>query len=159
DEAIYAIRPDTTPNMVNFFYGHGYNMVYSASSLEYYFTGEAGKRRMRLASLRPASRLAQLKPDRIVRPKVRKRFPGPAFWNAQLVTDAAGRAVAKVTFPDSLTTWRATLRGATRDTLVGAATMKTIVRKNLILRLAVPRFFTQGDEVVISTIVHNYLQN
>ena len=34
---------------------------------------------------------------------------------------------------------------------------KTIVRKNLILRLAVPRFFVQGDEVVISALVHNYL--
>ncbi len=35
--------------------------------------------------------------------------------------------------------------------------LKTIVRKNLILRLAVPRFFVQGDEVVISALVHNYL--
>jgi uncharacterized protein YfaS (alpha-2-macroglobulin family) len=33
------------------------------------------------------------------------------------------------------------------------------VRKNLIMRLAVPRFFVQGDEVVISGIVHNYLQD
>ena len=32
-----------------------------------------------------------------------------------------------------------------------------IVRKNLMVRLAVPRFFRQGDEVVVSTIVHNYL--
>ena len=40
---------------------------------------------------------------------------------------------------------------------MGSATLKTIVRKNLILRLAVPRFFVQGDEVVISALVHNYL--
>ncbi len=40
---------------------------------------------------------------------------------------------------------------------MGGATLKTIVRKNLILRLAVPRFFVQGDEVVISALVHNYL--
>jgi alpha-2-macroglobulin len=40
---------------------------------------------------------------------------------------------------------------------VGSATLKTIVRKNLILRLAVPRFFVQGDEVVVSALVHNYL--
>jgi hypothetical protein len=40
---------------------------------------------------------------------------------------------------------------------VGAATLKTVVRKNLILRLSVPRFFVQGDEVVISALVHNYL--
>ncbi len=31
------------------------------------------------------------------------------------------------------------------------------MRKNLILRLAVPRFFMQGDEVTISALVHNYL--
>ena len=40
---------------------------------------------------------------------------------------------------------------------MGGAIAKTIVRKNLILRLAVPRFFVQGDEVMISALVHNYL--
>jgi uncharacterized protein YfaS (alpha-2-macroglobulin family) len=112
---------------------------------------------MRLAELRPASRLAQLKPERMVEPKVRKAFPDTAFWAADVVTGADGRARAKVEFPDSLTTWRATARGATPETKVGSATLKTIVRKNLILRLAAPRFFVQGDEVVISAIVHNYL--
>ena len=94
-----------------------------------------------------------------MQPKIRKAFPDTAFWAADLVTDAAGHAQAKVDFPDSLTTWRATARGVTPDTKVGAATLKTIVRKNLILRLAVPRFFVQGDEVVISALVHNYLAN
>ena len=112
---------------------------------------------MRLAALRDPSRLAQLKPDRMVQPKVRKAFPDTAFWAADLVTDAAGKAQAKVEFPDSLTTWRATARGVTADTRVGGAITKTIVRKNLILRLAVPRFFVQGDEIVISALVHNYL--
>ncbi len=112
---------------------------------------------MRLAELRPESRLAQLKPERLVQPKVRKAFPDTAFWAADVVTDSAGQARAKVEFPDSLTTWRATARGVTPDTKVGGATLKTIVRKNLILRLAVPRFFVQGDEVVVSALVHNYL--
>ena len=157
DEAIYGIRKDFTPDPVTFFFGRDFNAVYTSDSLNYYFNGEAGKRRMRLAQLRPASRLAQLKPERLVQPKVRKAFPDTAFWAATLVTDNAGHARAKVEFPDSLTTWRATARGATPDTKVGAATLKTIVRKNLILRLAVPRFFVQGDEVTISALVHNYL--
>jgi uncharacterized protein YfaS (alpha-2-macroglobulin family) len=127
------------------------------SSLQYYFHGEAGKRRMRLAELRPPSRLAQLKPERLAEPKVRKVFPDTAFWAADLVTDSAGRAQARLEFPDSLTTWRATARGVTADTKVGSAVQKTIVRKNVILRLAIPRFFVQGDEVVISALVHNYL--
>ena len=93
----------------------------------------------------------------MVQPKIRKAFPDTAFWATDITTDGSGHARAKVEFPDSLTTWRATARGATPDTKAGAAMMKTIVRKNLILRLAVPRFFVQGDEVVISALVHNYL--
>jgi len=159
DEAIYSVRRDDTQNILSFFYGRDYNRVFTQCSLEYYFSGEAGKRRMQLAQLRPRSRLAQLKPERLVQPKVRKAFPDTAFWAANLVTDSAGHAHAKVEFPDSLTTWRATARGITPETKVGGATLKTLVRKNLILRLAVPRFFVQGDEVVISALVHNYLQD
>jgi hypothetical protein len=157
DEAIYGIRKDMTPDLVSVFYQNAWNRVFTDISLDYYFNGEAGKRRMRLAELRPASRLAQLKPDRLVQPKVRKAFPDTAFWAADLTTDASGHAHAKVDFPDSLTTWRATTRGVTAATSVGSATLKTIVRKDLILRLVVPRFFVQGDEVVISALVHNYL--
>lgn len=157
DEAIYAIRPDTMQDMVSFFFGHEYNSVFTSNSLDYYFNGEAGKRRMQLAGLRPASKLAQLKPERLVKPKTRKLFPDTAFWNPVLTTDANGKATARVALPDTLTTWRATARGIAPGNKVGSATLKTIVRKNLILRLAVPRFFTQGDEVVISALVHNYL--
>ncbi|PYT29807.1 MAG: alpha-2-macroglobulin, partial [Acidobacteria bacterium] len=138
DEAIYAIRRDSMPEMINFFFGREWNSVFTESSLNYYFSGEAGKRRMRLAELRPPSRLAQLKPERLVQPKVRKAFPDTAFWAADIITDASGHAQAKVPFPDSLTTWRATARGITPDTKVGNSVLKTIVRKNLILRLAVP---------------------
>ncbi len=157
DEAIYGIRKDMTEDVLTFFYGHDYNRVYTDSSLEYYFNGEAGKRRMRLADLRPPSRLAQLKPERLVQAKIRKAFPDTTFWAAEVTTDASGHARTKVDFPDSLTTWRATARAATLDTRVGGAVLKTIVRKNLILRLAVPRFLVQGDEVVVSALVHNYL--
>src|SRR5205807_3038751 len=40
---------------------------------------------------------------------------------------------------------------------VGSAVDRVIVRKNVMVRLAVPRFFRQGDDVTVSTIVHNYL--
>ncbi len=159
DEAIYAIVKDTTPDLLTTFYGRDYNSVLSENSLTYYFTGEAGTRRMRLAALRPSTRLAQLKPQQLVRPKVRKYFPDTAFWASDITTDAQGHARAQLTFPDSLTTWRATARASSLDDRYGSAVLKRIVRKNLIIRLAVPRFFIQGDEVVVSALVHNYLQN
>ena len=158
DEAIYAIRRDTHARSADLLLRprlepRGSPRIRSS----YFFNGEAGKRRMQLAQLRAPGKLAQLKPERLVQPKIRKAFPDTAFWAADLVTDSTGHAHAKVEFPDSLTTWRATARGVTPDTKVGAAVLKTIVRKNLILRLVVPRFFVQGDEVVISALVHNYL--
>jgi alpha-2-macroglobulin len=157
DEAIYSIRRDSTQDIFRFFYGRIWNVVNTESSLSYEFHGEAGKRRMVLASLRPRTSFAQLKPERLVQPNVRKAFPDTALWLADLTTDASGRARTRLNFPDALTTWRATARGITADTRVGSAVQKTIVRKNLILRLSTPRFFTEGDEVSIGGLVHNYL--
>ena len=157
DEAIYGIRKDTTPDIFRSFYGPGYNAVNTANSLSYYFNGEAGKRRMQLAAMHRRQALAQLKPDRLVAPKIRKLFPDTAFWLANLKTDGSGRGTAQFAFPDSITTWRATVRGVTSDTRVGSTVQKTIVRKNVILRMVAPRFFATGDEVTISAVVHNYL--
>jgi uncharacterized protein YfaS (alpha-2-macroglobulin family) len=159
DEAIYAIRPDTNGNPHDYFYGPAYDRVSLDSSLNFYFSGQAGKKQMFLAfhgNANPRA-LAQLKPEALVQPKVRKLFPDTALWQPDVHTDASGRAEAQLTFPDSLTTWRATVRGVTLDTKVGLATNTVIVRKNLMVRLAVPRFFRQGDEVTVSAIVHNYL--
>jgi len=159
DEAIYAIRPDSTQDVLKFFYGRTFNRVGTDSSLAYYFYGQAGKKQMQLAAVREGRRgLAQLKPERLVQPRVRKAFPDTAFWVADARTDASGRVQVRFNFPDSLTTWRTTARGITQDSRVGSATDKVVVRKNIMLQLAVPRFFRQGDEVTVSGIVHNYLK-
>ena len=157
DEAIYAIRPETTSDILKFFYGRAFNRVTTDSSLSYYFHGEAGKKQMRLANVKKHSWLAQIKPERLVEPKVRKAFPDTAFWVADVETGPDGKAAVKFAFPDSLTSWRATARGITADSKVGSALERVTVRKNVMVRLAVPRFFRQGDEVTISAIVHNYL--
>ncbi len=159
DEAIYAIAPESSGDIHHFFYATVYDRVSTEASLSYYFNGEAGKKQMFLAwQSKNRTALAQLKPSAaLVEPKVRENFPDTALWLADVRTDAKGRAHAELNFPDSLTTWRATVRGVTSDTKVGSAVDRVIVRKNLMVRLAVPRFFRQGDEVVVSTIVHNYL--
>jgi uncharacterized protein YfaS (alpha-2-macroglobulin family) len=159
DEAIYAIRPDNTTDILKFFYGRVFNHVNTDSSLTYYFHGEAGKKQMKLTDVRRRNWLAQIKPERLVQPKIRKAFPDTAFWVADVKTGADGKASVKFSFPDSLTAWRATARGITADSKVGSTVEKVIVRKNVMVRLVVPRFFRQGDEVTISAIVHNYLPN
>ena len=120
DEAIYAIVKDSTPDLIDVFYGREENSVRTIDSLTYYFSGEAGTRRMQLAALRPRTRLAQLKPEQLVKPKVRKYFPDTTFWAADITTDSNGHAQAQFAFPDSLTTWRATARGSSVDDRYGS---------------------------------------
>ena len=156
DEALYGVAPDTTPAIDKAFYGRIYDRVQTDSSLNYYFYGSAGKRAMPLAQLR-RSTLAQVKPPNLTDPRVRKAFPDTALWLATLTTDEQGKATTRLQFPDSITAWRATARGVTADTRVGGAVNRVITRKDLILRLAAPRFLTDGDEVTVSAIVNNYL--
>ncbi|MCK5083218.1 MAG: alpha-2-macroglobulin, partial [Candidatus Omnitrophica bacterium] len=90
------------------------------------------------------------------KPTLRQDFRSTVIWQPTIVTDANGRATVKVTFPDSLTTWRATARSITRATDVGNTTHETRTKKDVIVRLQAPRFFTERDEVTISANVHNY---
>lgn len=157
DEAIYAIKPETAGSIVNAFYGRVYSQVSTDSSLSYYFNGQAGKRKMQLASVRTSKSMAQLKPERLVQPKIRKAFPDTAYWVADIRTGSNGQATVRFDYPDAITSWRATARGVTQDTMVGSAVTNAIVRKNIMVRLVVPRFFRRGDEITLSTIVQNYL--
>src|SRR6185295_7187627 len=99
-----------------FFYGTTYNRVTTTSSLSYFFNGSSGKRQMRLAELRSSSALGQIKPEKLLQPKVRKAFPDTAIWLADVKTNENGQATVRVDFPDALTTWRATARAVTEDT-------------------------------------------
>jgi alpha-2-macroglobulin len=91
-------------------------------------------------------------------PKVRKAFPDTAYWNPNVRTGPDGHAKVEFNFPDALTTWRTTIRAMTDDGKAGGVVTRVLVRKNLIVRLAAPRFFRQGDEVTLRVIAHNYLE-
>ena len=88
---------------------------------------------------------------------VRTNFADTAFWAGSITTDATG--IAEVTFPmpENLTTWKINAWGMGHGTNVGEGHAEVMTRKNVILRLQAPRFFTQKDEVVLSANVHNYL--
>src|SRR5258706_12260718 len=86
DEAIYAVRPETTPDIFKFFYGRASNRISTSSSLSYYFQGESGKHPIQRTDLRSRRNLAQLKPETLVQPKVRKAFPDTALWLSNITT-------------------------------------------------------------------------
>lgn len=88
-------------------------------------------------------------------PVVREEFPDTAFWEARLVTDADGRARVTVPIPDSLTTWQVEVRGLSADTRVGQAQLDLVTTKDLLVRPVTPRFFVQGDHVLVAAVVQN----
>ena len=176
DEAVYAIKPDNTPEITSFFYGQRWNAVNTSSSLNFRFHSvssevddmmfdevEAGNAVQSAPMRSGRAQKALIEKDGmnmtgpLVAATVRKDFRDQMFWTPSVRTDRNGYATVPVTFPDNLTTWRITARGITRATQVGQATAEVIARKDLLVRMETPRFITQGDELVIATNVHNYL--
>ena len=158
DEAVYAIRPDETPDPVRFFYRREYSRVGHDVLARLLLHGLL---RLRATAAGGATRrpftLADFKGDKQVQPQVRKEFPDAIYWIGDLVTDARGQAKVSIKYPDALTTWRLTARAVTPDTQAGAAVARTTTTKDLIVRVITPRFLTEGDQVVLPTIAHNYL--
>lgn len=134
DESIYAIRPEYVQDIRKFFYSERPNNVSTICSFPEEYSGGPNK----------------------IEPRVRKDFRDTAAWFPNLVTDKNGEAVAKFKMPDNLTTWRATVRGVSLQAQVGWILQKTVSSQDLIVRLALPRFYNQNDESDVSCIVHNY---
>ncbi|MDO5113054.1 MAG: alpha-2-macroglobulin family protein [Planctomycetia bacterium] len=88
---------------------------------------------------------------------VRTNFADTAFWKTSLRTDENGEAEITFPMPENLTTWKVCAWGMGKNARVGKAQAELITRKNLILRMQVPRFMTTSDEIVLSANVHNYL--
>ena len=143
DEAIYAIEPDTTTPILDFFYSHRENRVRTSDSMPQIYLSDPDKAGAPLGD-------AQMKI------RVRKRFLDTAYWNPSIVTDANGEARVSFSFPDNLTTWRATVRGITASTMCGQAVSSVISQQPMLVRLEMPRFMVQQDTTTLSAIVHNY---
>ncbi|HSG71512.1 MAG TPA: MG2 domain-containing protein, partial [Planctomycetaceae bacterium] len=92
-----------------------------------------------------------------VEPTVRKNFADTAYWSTEITTNAEGLAEVSFPLPESLTTWKTRVWTMGQAAEVGEGTTEFVTKKNVIVRLQGPRFFTQKDEVVLSANVHNYL--
>jgi uncharacterized protein YfaS (alpha-2-macroglobulin family) len=89
---------------------------------------------------------------------VRKNFADTAFWAASLTTDKDGTAEVSFPMPEQLTGWKVKVWSLGHGTKVGEGDAEVVTKKDLLVRLQAPRFFTQKDEVVLSANVHNYLK-
>ncbi|MGI9012866.1 MAG: alpha-2-macroglobulin family protein, partial [Phycisphaerales bacterium] len=87
--------------------------------------------------------------------RVRSDFRETALWVPSVITDASGTATVDVSFPDSTSRWKVQGRAATTESAFGIAESTVRTRQPLIVRVQAPRFFTVGDETVISAVINN----
>lgn len=86
---------------------------------------------------------------------VRADFRETALWQPAVVTDADGRARVELSYPESLTVWRATARAVGTGSRVGWGRAEARTRQPLVVRVEAPRFFRVGDECLVSLGVAN----
>jgi len=91
--------------------------------------------------------------------ELRQDFADSAYWVASITTDAEGRASVRFPLPDDLTRWVMRAWSMGRGAEVGSGSGEFVTTKNVLVRLAAPRFFVEKDEVLLSGIVRNGLED
>jgi uncharacterized protein YfaS (alpha-2-macroglobulin family) len=178
DEAIYALQSEYAQDIRQFFVPKRWNRVPTRTSLDYWQWGEAGldeevvdegggpaapaseARGLGAARGRGGGKAGKKMKSDYAATEVRSKFADTMYWASSVKTDVHGRATVRIDqVADNLTTWRVTARAASKAGLVGQGHRTFIVRKDVIVRLHAPRFYTQGDKATVSAVVHNYLDN
>lgn len=88
----------------------------------------------------------------------RKDFSETAYFEPHLQV-AQGRASFRFRAPERLTDWKADGYVLTRDAANGVVGFSFATKKDLMVRVEMPRFYREGDEGVIKAIIHNETTN
>jgi len=85
----------------------------------------------------------------------RKNLQETAFFFPQLQTDSSGNISFRFTIPEALTEWKLMAFAHTKDWKTGYMEGKVKTQKDLMVMPNLPRFFRQGDDMVIATKVNS----
>ncbi len=85
---------------------------------------------------------------------LRSQFQTTAFFLGSVVTDTAGRAVARAKLPDNLTTFRVMAVAVTAGDRYGNGESPMLVTRPLLARPALPRFLREGDQLSAGVVVN-----
>lgn len=89
--------------------------------------------------------------------KVRSDFSTSAGWFASVAGKVGSPTQQAFKLKDSLTSWKATATVVTEGPNLGQGANKIRTAKALMVRLQAPRFFVEGDEVVLSAVIESHL--
>jgi hypothetical protein len=87
--------------------------------------------------------------------QIRTNFNETAFFYPQLRTNEKGEIVVSFTMPESLTKWKMMGFAHTKDLKTGGAVKELVTQKELMVIPNMPRFFREGDTLVIVSKVTN----
>ncbi len=141
DASVWAVAGGEPESIVSAFYGPNWNNMVSTGAG--YVAGEYSHTDYKRAGI-----LGYFPP------RLREYFPDTALFKA-LHTGPDGKAVLTVPYPDSLTTWKVVVRAFTPDSRFGQAATDVTVSKDLLVRMAAPRFLTERDDVTLNVMVQN----
>jgi uncharacterized protein YfaS (alpha-2-macroglobulin family) len=88
--------------------------------------------------------------------RVRSRFVSSAYWAPALVTDENGKIAFEFEAPDNLTAFRLMAVAADEGTRFGSGERRFTIKKPLLAKPVLPRFFTAGDNGEVGVVIHNY---
>jgi uncharacterized protein YfaS (alpha-2-macroglobulin family) len=88
--------------------------------------------------------------------RVRSRFVSSAYWAPALVTDQNGQIAFEFESPDNLTAFRLMAVAADEGARFGSGERRITIKKPLLAKPVLPRFFTAGDRGEVGVVIHNY---
>ncbi|MFH1120615.1 MAG: alpha-2-macroglobulin family protein [Bacteroidota bacterium] len=92
-------------------------------------------------------------------PMIRRNLNETAFFYPQLTTNEKGEVMVEFMVPEALTKWNFLGLAHTKDLCFGQFTKEVVTRKELMVTPNLPRFFREGDFMVIQTKVSNLTSN
>jgi len=84
----------------------------------------------------------------------RSDFSETACFEPQLKI-AGGKGLVSFQAPEQLTSWKIQASVITRDVKRGILSAEAVTRKDLMVRVDMPRFYREGDQGEIKAVVHN----
>ena len=87
--------------------------------------------------------------------EIRTNFNETAFFYPQMKTNEKGEVVISFTVPESLTKWKMMGIAHTQDLKIGNISNTLVTQKDLMVMPNLPRFFREGDKMVLVSKVSN----
>jgi len=94
-------------------------------------------------------------PENSSKVQIRKNFNETAFFQPDLKTDSAGNVEINFTMPEALTKWKWMLLANTKDLSFGYSENTVVTQKELMIQTNMPRFFRQGDTMLLPVKIVN----